>query len=271
MDAVQLFAQSPRAWRYPQHDPADLEAFRTRREELGIGAASIHALYLLNLASPKKDFYEKSVATLCSTVDTASAIGAESVVFHVGSHQGAGFEAGLERVVPALAQALDRCNDTTWLCMENSAGAGDTIGRSLEELAALYQALDRHPRLGVCLDSCHLFVSGYDVADPAELDRVVKQVDELIGLDRLRCLHVNDSKAPLGSNRDRHDNIGDGLLGEKLGVFLAHPRFQDLPALLEVPGRDGHGPDLEQMTKLRELYARATKKRSGKGRSKRSK
>jgi deoxyribonuclease IV len=262
MDAVQLFAQSPRAWRYPQHDPADLAAFRRRREELGIGAASIHALYLLNLASPKKDFYEKSVATLCSTVDTACAIGAESVVFHVGSHQGAGFEAGLERVVPALAQALDRCNDTTWLCMENSAGAGDTIGRSLEELAALYEALDGHPRLGVCLDSCHLFVSGYDVTDPAELDRVVKQLDELIGLDRLRCLHVNDSKAPLGSNRDRHDNIGDGLLGEKLGVFLAHPKFEDLPALLEVPGRDGHGPDLEQMTKLRELYARATK-RSG--------
>jgi deoxyribonuclease-4 len=268
MDSVQLFVQSPRTWRFPEHDPSDLEAFRKRREELGIDAVSVHALYLLNLASPKKDFYEKSVDTLSKTVDAACAIEADAVVFHVGSHQGAGFEAGLERVVPALRQALERCSDATWLCMENTAGTGDTIGRSLEELAALYEALDRHPRLGVCLDSCHLFASGYDVTDAAELDSVVAEINGSIGLDRLRCLHVNDSKAPLGSNRDRHDNIGDGLMGEGLGVFLAHPKLQKRPALLEVPGADGHGPDLEQMTKLRELYARATKRS---GRSKRSK
>jgi deoxyribonuclease-4 len=259
MDSVQLFAQSPRTWRFPDHDPADLEAFRARRAELGIGAVAIHAVYLLNLASTKADFYEKSVDTLSKTVDAACAIGAEAVVFHVGSHQGAGFDAGLERVVPALAQALERCDDTTWLCMENTAGTGDTIGRSLEELAALYEALDHHPRLGVCLDSCHLFASGYDVTDPDALDGVVKQLDALIGLDRLRVLHVNDSKTPLGSNRDRHDNIGDGLMGNKLAVFLGHPKLQGLPALLEVPGADGHGPDLEQMAKLRKLYANATK------------
>ena len=259
MDSVQLFAQSPRTWRFPDHDPADLEAFRARREELGTGAVAIHAVYLLNLASTKADFYEKSVDTLSKTVDAACAIGAEAVVFHVGSHQGAGFDVGLERVVPALAQALERCDDTTWLCMENTAGTGDTIGRSLEELAALYEALDHHPRLGVCLDSCHLFASGYDVTDPDALDGVVKQLDALIGLDRLRVLHVNDSKTPLGSNRDRHDNIGDGLMGNKLAVFLGHPKLQGLPALLEVPGADGHGPDLEQMTKLRKLYENATK------------
>jgi deoxyribonuclease IV len=270
MDSVQLFAQSPRTWRFPDHDPADLEAFRRRRDELGMGAVSVHALYLLNLASPKDDFYEKSVETLCKTVDAACGIGAEAVVFHVGSHQGAGFEAGLERVVPAMAKALERCDETTWLCMENSAGTGGTIGRSLEELAALYEALDRHPRLGVCLDSCHLFASGYDVTDPKELDRVVRELDRSIGLDRLRCLHVNDSKAPLGSNRDRHDNIGDGLMGEKLGVFLAHPKLQKLPALLEVPGSDGHGPDLEQMTKLRKLYAKATRRGAGRRRAKAS-
>jgi deoxyribonuclease-4 len=260
MDSVQLFVQSPRTWRFPEHDPADLNAFRTRREELGIGAVSVHALYLLNLASPKEDFYEKSVETLSKTVDAACRIGAEAVVFHIGSHLGAGFEAGLERVAPAMAQALERCNETTWLCMENSAGTGGTIGRSLEELAAVYDALDGHPRLGVCLDSCHLFASGYDVTDPAELDRVVVDLDGSIGLDRLRCLHVNDSKTPLGSNRDRHANIGDGLIGEKLTVFLGHPKLQALPALLEVPGHDGKGPDLEQMTKLRELYAVSTKR-----------
>jgi deoxyribonuclease-4 len=259
MDAVQLFVQSPRAWRFPDHDPTDLEAFRARREELGIGAVTIHALYLINLASPKDDFYEKSVATLSSTVETACAIEADAVVFHVGSHLGSGFEAGLERVVPALREALERCNETTWLCMENTAGTGDTVGRSLEELAAIYHAVDRHERLGVCLDSCHLFASGYDVTKPAVLDDVLGQLDREIGLERLRCLHVNDSKAPLGSNRDRHDNIGDGLMGEKLGVFLGHPKLQGLPALLEVPGA-GHGPDAEQMQKLRKLHAKATKR-----------
>jgi deoxyribonuclease-4 len=258
MDSVQLFAQSPRTWRFPEHDPADLQAFRARREELRIGAVSIHALYLLNLASPKEDFYEKSVETLWKTVDTACAIGAETVVFHVGSHLGSGFEAGLERVAPALAVALERCDDTTWLCMENAAGTGATMGRSLEELAAIYHALDGHERLGVCLDSCHLFASGYDVTKPAALDGLLEQLDREIGLDRLRCLHVNDSKTPLGSNRDRHDNIGDGLIGDKLTVFLGHPQLQGLTALLEVPGTDGHGPDTEQMQKLRALHKKAT-------------
>jgi len=259
MDAVQLFVQSPRAWRFPDHDPADLEAFRNRREELGIGAVTVHAIYLINLASPKDDFYEKSVSTLSLTVDTACEIGADAVVFHVGSHLGSGFEAGLERVVPALREALERCNETTWLCMENTAGSGDTVGRSLEELAAIFDALDRHPRLGVCLDSCHLFASGYDITKPAELDDLIDRLDREIGLDHLRCLHVNDSKTPLGSNVDRHDNIGDGLIGDKLTVFLGHPKLQGLPALLEVPG-DGHGPDAEQMTKLRALYEQATKR-----------
>jgi deoxyribonuclease IV len=260
-ESVQIFTQSPRTWRPTNHDPANFERFKERRAEAGIGGVVCHALYLINLASPDDDLYEKSVAALQNTVEVGCAIDANAVVFHVGSHLGSGFEAGLERVVPALSLALEGCSDTTWLCMENSAGAGGTIGRSLEELAALYEALDGHPRLGICLDSCHLFVSGYDVTDPAEMDRVVDEVDRLIGLERLCCLHVNDSKAPLGSNRDRHDNIGDGLLGEKLGVFLAHPKLQDLPALLEVPGA-GHGPDAEQVRKLKELYARATK-RSG--------
>src|SRR3954447_592615 len=265
MDAVQLFAQSPRAWRFPEHDPADLEKFRRRREELGIQAVTVHALYLLNLASPKDDFYEKSVATLRSTMDAACAIEADAVVFHVGSHLGSGFEAALERVVPALLQCLERCSETTWLCMENAAGTGDTVGRSLDELVAIYDAAGRHERLGVCLHSCPLFASGYDVSDPKVLDGLIAELDERIGLDRLRCLHVNDSKAPLGSNRDRHDNIGDGVLGEELGVFLAHPKLQRLPAYLEVAGKDGHGPDADEVRKLRELHARATRTKKPRG------
>ncbi len=259
-DSVQIFTQSPRTWRPTNHDPANIERFKERYAELGLNGAVCHALYLVNLASPNDDFYEKSVAALCNTMEVACAIEADGVVFHVGSHQGAGFEAGLERVVPAMRQVLEFCNDRTWLLMENSAGAGGTIGRSVAELAAIFEALDRHPRLGVCLDSCHLYVSGCDVTDPAALDGVLDELARTMGLDRLRALHVNDSKAPLGSNRDRHDNIGDGLMGERLGVFLAHPKLQGLPALLETPGPEGKGPDAEQVRRAKELQARAAKR-----------
>ena len=255
-DALQLFVQSPRAWRFPEHDPRDLETFRERRRELDIGAVLVHALYLVNLASPNDEFYEKSVATMSSTMDAACAIEADGVVLHVGSHLGAGFESGLERAVPALRQILEHSSDTTWLLMENSAGAGGTIGRSLDELAVLFDACDRHKRLGVCLDSCHLWVSGYDVTDRTDLDGLVGQLGERIGIDRLRALHVNDAEAPLGSNRDRHANMLEGELGEGLGTFLAHPALQELPAVMEVPGPDGHGADAGEMRKLRELHAR---------------
>jgi len=257
-ESVQLFTQSPRMWRPTRHDPANLERFRARRDELGIPAHAVvcHALYLVNLASPNDELYEKSVTALATTMDVACAIEAGGVVFHVGSHQGAGFEAGLERAVPALRAVLERCSDTTWLLMENSAGAGGTIGRSIDELATLFAALDRHPRLGVCLDTCHLWVSGYDVADASVLDSLLDEVDASFGLDRLRVLHVNDAQAPLGSNRDRHANIGDGLIGERLDVFLGHPRLQGLPAVLEVPGPENKGPDEGELAKLRALHAR---------------
>jgi deoxyribonuclease-4 len=256
-EVVQLFVQSPRTWRFPAHDPADLAAFRERRAELAV-PAFVHALYLVNLAAPDDAIYEKSVVTMRSTMDAAAAIDAEGVVFHIGSHLGAGFQAGLERVVPAMKQVLERSNERTWLLMENSAGAGGTIGRSLDELATIFDALGRHEQLGICLDSCHLYVSGVDVTDAAVLDGLVADLDDRIGLDRLRVLHANDSKAPLGSNRDRHDNIDVGLMGEGLGAFLVHPKFQELPAVLEVPGADGRGPNADEIRKLRELHARAT-------------
>ena len=255
-DAVQLFTQSPRAWRVPEPDRETYERFGARREELGIGSVICHAIYLVNLAAPNDEVYEKSVSTMRSTMQIACAIRADGVVFHVGSHLGAGFDAGLERALPALEQVLALCSERTWLLMENSAGAGGTIGRSLDELATLFERLDRHPRLGICLDSCHLFVSGADVTDAGVVDSVVEEVQETIGLDRLRCLHVNDSKAPLGSNLDRHENIGDGVMGEGLGAFLGHERLQGLPAILEVPGADDHGPDSEEIRKTRELHAR---------------
>jgi deoxyribonuclease-4 len=256
-DAVQIFTQSPRTWRPTNHDPANFERFKERRAEAGVRAVLCHALYLVNLSSPKDEIYEKSVETLERTVDIACAIEADGVVFHVGSHLGAGFEAGLERAVPALRRALDRCSETTWLLIENSAGAGGTIGRSVQEVSVLVDRLDAHPRAGVCLDSCHLWVSGIDVTDAAVLDATLDELDERIGLDRLRALHVNDARDGLGSNRDRHANVPDGVLGERLAVFLANERLQGLPAVLETPGRDGHGPDAEDVRRLRQLHERA--------------
>jgi deoxyribonuclease IV len=255
-ESVQLFAQSPRAWRFPEHAQEDLDRFRERREEAGIGSVLVHALYLCNLATADEVIYEKSRETMRRTVDAACAIDADGVVFHVGSHLGKGFDAGLERCVPALREVLERCSETTWLLLENSAGAGGTVGRSLEELAAIVDALDRHPRLGVCLDSCHLYVSGTDVGDPSAVADVLAELDARVGLDRLRALHVNDAAAPLGSNRDRHANVLEGELGERLGAFLAHPAVQGLPAVMETPGPDGHGPDAAEMQKLRDLHAR---------------
>jgi deoxyribonuclease IV len=255
--SVQVFTQSPRTWRPTNHDPANLERFKERRAEAGIDGVLCHALYLCNLAAPNDDVYEKSVAALCNTMEVACAIDADAVVFHVGSHLGAGLDVGLERAVPAIEQVLELSSDTTWLLMENSAGAGGTIGRSIEELATIFERLDRHPRLGLCLDSCHLYVSGVDVTDAAALDALLDEVDGAMGLDRLRALHVNDSAAPLGSNRDRHANIGEGLLGEGLGVFLSNPRLQGLPAVLETAGPDNRGPDANEVRKAKEIRVRA--------------
>jgi len=256
-DAVQVFTQSPRTWRLTNHDPANFERFKERRAEAGIASVLCHALYLVNLASPDDELYEKSTATLEATLDVACAIEADGVVFHVGSHLGAGFEAGLDRAVPALRRALEHCSETTWLLVENSAGAGGTIGRSIEELCVIVDRLDRHPRVGVCLDSCHLWVSGVDVTDPAVLDATLDELDDRIGLDRLRALHVNDARDGLGSNRDRHANVPEGVIGEKLAVFLGNERLQDLPAVLETPGKDGKGPDADDVRALKALHARA--------------
>jgi deoxyribonuclease-4 len=253
-DALQLFVQSPRAWRFPNHDPEVLASYPERAREAGIESSLVHAIYLCNFASPDDVIYDKSVSTLQSTVDAACAIQADGVVFHVGSHLGAGFDAGLERAVPALEQVLDRCSEKTWLLVENAAGTGATIGRSLEELATLIDRLDRHPRLGVCLDSCHLWASGYDVTDAAAFDLLLDEFDRLIGLDRLRALHVNDSQTPLGSNRDRHANVGEGLIGNKLSVFLGNPRLQELPAVVETEGQAGKGPDVREIETLRKLW-----------------
>ncbi len=255
--AAQIFTQSPRTWRPTKHTPEALEHFRARRTEAGIEAVVCHAVYLINLASPDDDLYRKSVAALENTVDVAVAVAADAVILHVGSHLGAGLEAVLARVIRALGAGLDRCSGPTHILLENSAGAGGTIGRSLDELDAIDEALDRPDRLGLCLDSCHLWVSGCDVTDPEVMDELVTEVERRFGPGRIRCLHVNDASAERGSNRDRHANLLDGHMGVGLGAFLAHPGLQHLPAILETPGAAGRGPDANEVRKLRDLHASA--------------
>jgi deoxyribonuclease IV len=252
-EAVQVFTQSPRMWRPTAHSEEALARFRERRSETAIGSVVCHAVYLVNLATLDDDMYEKSRTAMEATVDTACALGAEGVVFHVGSHLGAGFDAGVKRAAPILRELLDRCGDRTQVLLENTAGAGGTMGRSAEELEALFIALDGHPALGLCLDSAHWYASGVDVTDPATLADALDDLDRRIGLDRLRCLHVNDSAAPLDSNRDRHAPLGEGLLGNGLSTFLAHPAFEGLPAIVET-GRTGGAPGAEDVRKLRTLY-----------------
>jgi deoxyribonuclease-4 len=259
-DAIQVFTQSPRMWRPTEHPEESVARFRERRADAGIGGVVCHALYLVNLASPDRTIRAKSVKAMRASLETAASIESEGVIFHVGSHLGSGFGAALRRVVPALRNLLELTTDRTWLLLENSAGAGGTIGRSLDELAVLFDRLDGHPRFGICLDSCHLWVSGVDVTDRTALDVCVDEVEERIGLDRLRALHVNDAGAPFDSNRDRHANLGEGEIADGMSVFLGHPKLQGLPTILEVPGPDGHGPDANEIQKLRDLHSRGLKR-----------
>ena len=257
-DAVQVFTQSPRMWRPTDHTPDELGRFAARREEVGIASVVCHALYLVNLAASDREIHQKSVSAMRASLETAAAIGADGVVFHLGSHLGDGIAKGLKRALPPLRRLLELTDDRLWLILENSAGAGGTMGRSVEELAQVFDALDGHRRLGICLDSCHWWVSGVDVTDPASLDDALAELDEAIGLDRLRCLHVNDADAELGSNRDRHATLRAGRIGDKLATFLAHPAFQGLPAILETAGPDGYAGELEL---LRELHKRGRRRR----------
>ena len=263
-DAVQVFTQSPRMWRPTAHGEEEVARFRARRAEAGIEAVVCHALYLVNLAGSDRELHEKSVTAMRASLETASAIGAEGVVFHLGSHLGDGLEAGYERAAPALRELLELTDERLWLVLENSAGAGGTIGRSVDELASLFERLGGHERLGICLDACHWWVSGVDVTKPAELDAALAELDDKIGLDRLRCLHVNDAGAPLGSNRDRHASLEQGEMGDGLATFVGHAAFDSLPAILETPGPDGGYAG--ELRLLRELHRKGRRRLAARAR-----
>jgi deoxyribonuclease IV len=258
-NAVQVFTQSPQMWKPTAHAEEELENFRARRREARIGHVACHAIYLVNLASRDAEIRGKSFQALCATMDTARGIDADAVVFHVGSHLGYGFDEAVATVAPALRDLLELTTDRLWLCVENAAGAGGTIGRSVAELATLFDELDGHPRLGLCLDSCHWWASGVDVTDAAALEEALAELDSRVGLERLRLLHVNDAKTPLGSNRDRHDVVPRGILGDGLATFLGHPAFRDLPAVLETHPAGGLSRD--DIAILRDLYRRGRRRK----------
>jgi deoxyribonuclease-4 len=264
-DAIQVFNQSPRMWRPTRWKDDDIAAFLELMDGGPIRSVVIHAVYLVNCASKDPDIREKSLASLVHSLRMGDAIGAAGVVLHPGSTVGEPHGEALKRVGDALRFALEE-SDSCPLLLEDTAGAGNTLGRSFEELGDLVQRAGGHDRLGLCLDSCHLLASGFDVRTADGLTEVMDSCVSLVGEDRLRCLHVNDSQTPLGSNRDRHAPLGDGELGARgCGAFLSEPRFEGLPAIFEGPGVEGKAPakeDLDRARKFRANGLRARKRRA---------
>jgi deoxyribonuclease-4 len=257
-EVVQIFTQSPRMWKPSQYGPDVLAGYRkAQSENLSVGSTFCHATYLINLASPDAELASKSRACLNANLVAAEGMGADGLVLHIGSHRGSGFEPAIPAIVDSLIEALDSVDTATARCpvlLENAAGAGDTVGRSFEELAAVIDGAGGDDRLGVCLDTQHLWASGVPFTTIEEADALVELVDDTVGLERLRCLHLNDSKVPFGANKDRHENIGEGTIGsEGLSALLGHPSLQGLPAILEVPG-DGDGPRAKDLDKAREVW-----------------
>jgi deoxyribonuclease-4 len=224
-----------------------------------------HATYLINLATPDPVLADKSRACLNANLATAEGMGADGLVLHIGSHRGTGFEATLPGIVEALIEALDSVGASDEPCpilLENAAGAGDTVGRSFEELAQVIDGAGGDERLGVCLDTQHLWASGVPFGTIDEADQLMALVGATVGLDRLQCLHLNDSKVGFGANRDRHENIGEGTIGAKaLAALVGHPDLQGLPAVLEVPG-EGDGPRAEDVATARKVWKRGVKLRT---------
>lgn len=262
-EAIQIFNQSPRMWRTVTYADEDVEGFRALMADGPVKAVVIHAVYLINCAAREPEIREKSLTSLTHALRVGDAIGAHGVVLHPGSQKKQEREETLDLVAEALGHALaesERCP----LLLENTAGAGGTLGRTFEELAEIMERSGDDARIGLCLDCCHMLASGFDIREASGLSQVIDECDRVVGLDRLRCLHVNDSKAPLGSNRDRHENLAEGELGrEGIGAFLSESRFEGLPALLETPGPEGKGPGVEGVRRARALRAEGAKAREG--------
>ena len=260
---MQVFAQSPRQWRHPEAGLERAAAFAEAWPASAVVRPVVcHAPYLINLGTADPVMYERSRACLAENVRAAAAMGASGLVLHLGSHLGAGLDARLQGVADGLRSALDGVDCR--LLLENTAGAGGTIGRSFAELARIVERAGGDPRLGVCLDTQHAWAAGMSFETVDAADALVEEIDGTVGLERLACLHVNDSKVPKGAGLDRHENPGQGTIGRAaFRALLGHPRIQDLPAVLEVPGTDNQGPDARQLRIVRRLHREGVKLRAG--------
>ncbi len=247
--SIQIFNQNPRQWKPREYSTEEVAEFRAAIADSDVDALLIHAVYLLNCASEDAEIRTKSHTSLTASLRAGSALGANAVVLHPGSALKDGGEAGaaLDRAGAVIAEALAESEGCP-LHLENTAGAGGTLGRSFEELARLLEVAGGDARLGICLDSCHLLASGYDVRSAEALADVLDEFDRVVGLARLGSLHVNDSMTSLGSNRDRHMNLGDGELGRTgCAAFLSEPRFEGIACVLEGPGAKGKGVDRDDI------------------------
>lgn len=257
--SIQIFNQSPRAWKARVYSDEEVAAFKeAMASSYVVEAMVIHAVYLLNCASEDPEIRSKSLESLKVALNAGAQLGAQGVVLHPGSalKDGGSAEDAIKRASEVIKEALDESEECV-LLLEDTAGAGGTLGRSFEELAALIDGAGGGERLGVCLDSCHLFASGYDVRTAESLRDVIDEFDKVVGCDRLGALHVNDSMTELGSNRDRHTNLGDGEIGlEGMIAFLSEPRFEGLPVIFEGPGRLGKGVEAVDMAWAHDLRSR---------------
>jgi deoxyribonuclease-4 len=263
-DAIQVFNQSPRMWRPTRWKPDDVAQFLDLMKGGPIKSVTIHAVYLINPATKDTEMRRKSAASLIHALRMGDEIRADGVVVHPGSTVGEPHDEALPRAGEMFKHALaesDRCR----LLLENTAGAGNTLGRSFEELRELVDLSGGDKRIGICLDSCHMLASGFDITTADKLTKVIDRCVKRVGLRRLRCLHMNDSQTPLGSNRDRHAPPGDGELGPRgCAAFLSEPRFEKLPVLFEGPGVEGGAAgkvDIDKMRKLRANGLRSRKRR----------
>ena len=256
-EAVQFFASSPRMWRFRSPKEAEVLAFREKSEATGISPAFIHGSYLVNVGG-NPDLLGKSIESLVNSLEVASQLGAVGVIFHGGSHKGAGFDAVFDQAIAALTLVLERSPDDARLLIENSAGMGSHIGSSFAEIGRMIEAIG-NDRVGVCLDTQHSIAAGYNIIEPSGIEAALDEFDREIGLDRLVVVHANDSKTPLGSGVDRHENIGEGSLGEAgFETIMGHSAFRDVPFLLEVPGfgEEHKGPDKENVDRLKAVRNR---------------
>src|SRR3954453_17969643 len=259
--AIQIFNQSPRMWRGRDYTAEEVDAFHEARKAHKMGPVLIHAVYLLNCASEDKALRDKSLASLKLALRDGDALDAHAVVLHAGSAKAGAVVPAIKRAGKVIKEPLaetDRCP----LHLENTAGAGGTLGRSFHELAALIDAAGAAERLGVCLDSCHLLASGFEIRTADALGTVLDECVQLVGIERLGSLHLNDSQTPLGSNRDRHADITEGELGaDGCAVFLSEPRFDGLPCVMETPRPDKRGPTPQQVELAKDLRQRGLARR----------